>query len=140
MTYEERRNPELLPDGARPYRLDNLTSQSIGREKGEGAASWFPVVIDDAEYRPNLRSRWKTNEPGMARLLKARRVQVTGNTLAYVRFLDDFPATALADVWTDIGGVQSRTDPKIYAVQTATPAVQRCMLMTTDPGDLVGLC
>lgn len=137
MSAAERRAPEQLPPGARPYRLDNLMSQSVGREKGEGAASWFPVSIDGSEFRPNIRSRWKTNEDGMERLLAARRVQVTGRTLAYVRFLDDFPAVTLANVWTDIGGIQSRADPKIYAVQTATSAIQRCLLMTTDPGDLV---
>ncbi len=137
LTADERARAELLPSGSRIYRLDNLTSQSIGREKGEGAASWFPVEIGGIEYRPNERSRWKTNEVGMERLLELTRVQVTGNTLAYVRFLDDFPAFALGAVWEDIGGIQSRADPKIYAVQTATSAVQRCLLMTTDPGDLV---
>jgi adenine-specific DNA-methyltransferase len=126
-----------LHDGARPYRLDNLLSQSIGREKGEGAASWFPVSVAGREFRPNIRSRWKTNEQGMSRLLAANRVQVTGNTLAYVRFLDDFPAFPISNAWMDIGGIQSRADPKIYVVQTATTAVERCLLLTTDPGDLV---
>ena len=60
-----------------------------------------------------------------------------GNTPRYVRFLDDFPVSPRTNLWLDIGGVQSRTDPKIYVVQTATEAVSRCVLMTTDPGDLV---
>lgn len=137
MTFEEKRNPSLLPSGSRIYRLDNLTSQSEGRSKGEGAASWFPVNIDGREYRPTLRSRWKTNESGMERLLRAKRVQVTGNSLSYVRFIDDFPAYSLTNTWTDIGGIQSRSDPKVYVVQTATTAIERCLLMTTDPGDLV---
>jgi adenine-specific DNA-methyltransferase len=126
-----------IPPGARPYRLDNLLSQSIGREKGEGAASWFPVAIDGREFRPNIRSRWKTNEAGMSRLIAAGRVQVTSNTIAYVRFLDDFPAYPISNAWMDIGGIQSRADPKVYVVQTATTAVERCLLMGTDPGDLV---
>ncbi len=137
MSPDEKDSVKPLPPGARPYRPDNLTSQSIGRQKGEGAASWFPVMVNGREFRPNLRNRWKTNEEGMARLIAARRVQVTGNTLAYVRFLDDFPAFPLANTWPDVGGIQSRTDPKVYAVQTATTAVERCILMTTDPGDLV---
>ncbi|WP_291987487.1 site-specific DNA-methyltransferase [Luteitalea sp.] len=128
---------ESLPAGSRVFRLDNLMSQSMGREKGEGAASWFPVAIEGKEYRPNDRSRWKTNEAGMAKLLMSRRVEVTGRTLAYVRFLDDFSAYPLSNTWTDIGGIQSRTDPKVYVVQTATTAIERCMLMTSDPGDLV---
>lgn len=121
----------------RALRLDNLTSQSVGREKGEGAASWFTVELDGRRFTPTQQSRWKTNEPGMKRLLAANRVQATRNTLSYVRYHDDFPAYPLSNTWTDIGGVQSRADPKIYVVQTATTTVQRCMLMTTDPGDLV---
>lgn len=126
------------PDGqVRVFRFDNLMSQSMGREKGEGAASWFPVKVEGEEFRPNIRNRWKTNESGMSRLQAADRVARTGSSLAYVRFLDDFAAVALANVWTDIGGIQSRVDPKVYVVQTANEAVKRCLLMTTDPGDLV---
>jgi adenine-specific DNA-methyltransferase len=73
----------------------------------------------------------------MERLLKASRIELTGNSLAYVRFLDDFTAIEVNDLWDDIGGIQSRLDAKIYVVQTATRAVERCLLMTTDPGDLV---
>ena len=140
-----------LPDGSRIpeskakargvtgryFRLDNLTSESAGRAKGEGAASWFKVRIGSRDFTPTLQTRWKTNEQGMENLLLAHRVQVTKNTLAYVRYHDDFPAFAISNSWTDIGGIQSRADPKIYVVQTSTAAVQRCMLMTTDPGDLV---
>ncbi|GAA0376891.1 site-specific DNA-methyltransferase [Acrocarpospora corrugata] len=121
----------------RVFRLDNLTSQSVGRMKGEGAASWFPVELGGRNFTPTMQTRWKTNEVGMERLMMAGRVQATKNTLAYVRFHDDFPAYPLSNVWTDIGGIQSRSDPKIYVVQTATALVQRCMLMATDPGDLV---
>jgi adenine-specific DNA-methyltransferase len=137
MLASERSDPRLIPERSRPYRLDNLTSQSIGREKGECAASWFPVTINDRTFRPNIRNRWKTNESGMANLLYAKRVHVTGNSLAYVRFIEDFPAFQITNTWMDIGGIQSRADPKIYVVQTATTAAQRCILMTTDPGDLV---
>lgn len=133
----EKTDPRAIPQNSRVYRLDNLTSQSMGREKGEGAASWFPVVINGHQYLPNMRSRWKTNEEGMGRLLNTARVQVTGNTLAYVRFIDDFPAYPISNTWSDIGGIQSRADPKIYVVQTATEAIKRCMLMTTDTGDIV---
>ncbi|MGC4815606.1 site-specific DNA-methyltransferase [Micromonospora sp. DT228] len=121
----------------REYTLDNLMSQSQGRAKGEGAASWFPVEVDGEVFRPTMQSRWKTNEPGMSRLVAAGRVKPQGKTLRYVRYLEDFPAVPLSNVWPDTGSVQSRTDPKIYVVQTATTLVQRCMLMTTDPGDLV---
>ena len=72
LTQEERIRPGLLPSGSRIYRLDNLSSQSIGREKGEGAASWFPVTVEGREFRPNPRLRWKTNEEGMERLIEHR--------------------------------------------------------------------
>ena len=137
MTREEKVNSDLLPGGSKIYNVDNLQSQSEGREKGEGAACWFPVDLDGRRFLPNDRQRWKTNEAGMASLLTARRLQATTNTLRYVRFLDDFPAFALSNVWTDIGGIQSRLDKKVYNVQTSTTAIQRCILMTTDPGDLV---
>ena len=86
---------------------------------------------------PSLKVRWKTNEPGMKRLLAASRVELTGNSLSYVRFLDDFSGTTINNSWTDIGGIQNRADPKVYVVQTPTTLIQRCVLMTTDAGDLV---
>ena len=58
-------------------------------------------------------------------------------TLSYVRYLNDFPAFAISNSWTDLGGIQSRADPKIYVVQTNTRVIERCLLMSTDPGDLV---
>jgi adenine-specific DNA-methyltransferase len=133
----ERQDLSLLPSGAKIFRFGDLTSQSYGREKGEGAASWFPVAIEGREFRPALQRRWTTNEIGMQRLIEAKRVAVTGNNLAYISYIDDFPAYPLNNIWTDIGGIQSRSDPKIYAVQTSTTAIERCILMTTDPGDLV---
>jgi adenine-specific DNA-methyltransferase len=119
------------------YTLGGMTSQSAGREKGEGAACWFSVVLDGRGFKPDLQSRWKTNECGMKRLLMTRRLQAMSNSLRYVRFIDDFPAYPISNTWTDIGGIQSRSDPKIYVVQTSTTAIQRCLLMATDPGDLV---
>jgi adenine-specific DNA-methyltransferase len=73
----------------------------------------------------------------MERLLNARRVALTGRTLSYIRYFDDFPAFPLTNSWPDIGGIQSRADPKVYVVQTPNSAVERCVLMATDPGDLV---
>ncbi|MGO2745206.1 site-specific DNA-methyltransferase [Microbacterium sp.] len=129
----EKKNLTLLPEGARLFRHDNLTSQSMGRDKGEGAASWFPVHLDGQVFRPNMQSRWKTSEEGMTRLLLANRVAAGNSSAAYVRFLDDFPAYPYTEVWGDIGGARD----KAYVVETSTTIIERCMLMTTDPGDLV---
>lgn len=136
MTREERDDPSLVPDGAKIYRQDNLTSQSLGREKGEGAASWFPVIIEGREFRPSITNRWKTNEQGMRRLGAALRLEARGTSLAYVRFIDDFAAVSVNNIWSDVK-FSSRSEDKSYIVQTSARTVQRCMLMTTDPGDLV---
>jgi adenine-specific DNA-methyltransferase len=118
--------------GGRPYTLDNLASQRVrGTRTG-----YFPVEVDGRSCLPGS-GEWKTHPEGMRRLVLARRIELQGNTPRYVRFLDDFPAVELSNVWTDVGGVQSRTDPKVYVVQTSTTPVQRCMLMCTDPGDVV---
>ena len=136
MTREERDDPSTVSKGARIYRQDNLTSQSLGREKGEGAASWFPVLIDGREFRPSITNRWKTNEQGMRRLGAALRLEARGTSLSYVRFIDDFAAVSVNNIWSDVK-FSSRSEDKSYIVQTSARTVQRCMLMTTDPGDLV---
>nr|WP_308800992.1 site-specific DNA-methyltransferase [Actinomadura sp. K4S16] len=129
-----------LPAGSRIFASDNLTSQSAGREKGEGAASWFRVELKGKSYDPGLKARWKTNKSGMARLLLAGRVLEPGKRgakLSYLRYLDDFPAMPLGNVWTDTLGQNQFGGEKAYVVQTALPVIQRCMLMATDPGDIV---
>ena len=120
----------------RIFRLDNLTSQSAGRKKGEGEASWFEVPFESKSYFPTMQSRWKTNEPGMSRLAWAQRLGVAGKTLSYVRFIDDFPAFPLSNFWDDTS-IAGFGDPKVYVVQTNSKVIERCLLMTTDPGDLV---
>ncbi len=138
-TGERRRAPtgglQEPPADSRLFRLSDMTSQSIGRSKGEGAASWFGVEVAGREYRPSDRVRWKTNELGMSRLLKANRIEPGKNTLNYVRYLDDFPAMPVTNVWSDVGS--SLGGDKVYVVQTAPKIVERCMLMCSDPGDLV---
>jgi adenine-specific DNA-methyltransferase len=117
-------------------RIDNITSQSIGRTKGEGAASWFGVKIDGREIFPSGKVRWKTNELGMARLQKAGRVTALKNSLGYIRRLQDFAAAHLHHIWTDTV-ISGASLEKNYVVETLPLVVQRCILMTTDPGDLV---
>ena len=119
----------------RVYSLDNLTSQSAGRDKGEGAASWFGVEIDGIVYKPSMSVRWKTNESGMARLKAAGRLEGTEKRLGYVRYLDDFPAVQVNNRWEDVAA--SFMADKTYVVQTSPTVIQRCVLMSTDPGDLV---
>jgi adenine-specific DNA-methyltransferase len=136
LTRQETADPDVLDQSARVFRLDNITSQSVGREKGEGAASWFPVNINGKILRPSEKVRWKTNQLGMERLGKAGRLEPVGSTLTYVRFLDDFRVFARNNLWTDTG-ISGFGDEKLYVVQTLSRIVERCILMATDPGDLV---
>jgi adenine-specific DNA-methyltransferase len=129
MTPAERAGTDPLPDGARVFRWSDLTSQS-GVDKTR-----YPVMVDGKEYRPT-KGVWKTSEEGMARLLEARRVIATSGTLNYVRYLDDFDGYPISNVWDDTVTSGFASD-KRYVVQTNTKVVTRCVLMTTDPGDLV---
>jgi adenine-specific DNA-methyltransferase len=113
--------------GQRIFRYDNITSQ---RPPGS-----FPVVLGGRTFGPG-KGYWKTGEVGMDRLLKADRIGQAKNSLTYIRYLNDFRAQAIGNIWTDTG-TGSFTDEKIFVVQSGTKAVQRCLLMTTDPGDLV---
>ena len=110
---------------------DQLTSQ------GASPNSEQKFAFRKKHWTPPSGLHWKTTVHGLSILTKAERVIEEGNSIRYVRCLDDFPLVPQNNVWLDIGGVQSRTDPKIYVVQTATEAIKRCILMSTDPGDLV---
>ena len=84
-------------------------------------------------FRLPINRQWSTTLPNMVRLGKASRIYTNGNTPRFIRFLDDHPVTELTNLWTDVMGAQD----VIYVVQTNLRIVQRCILMTTDPGDLV---
>ena len=127
LTADERTNPRSLPNGAKVYRIDNLTSQ---RPPGD-----FPVTYKGTTYRPR-RGYWKTGEDGMRQLIAADRLEATAGGLYYVRYIDDFPVFQVTNSWGDTGIAGFASD-KLYVVQTSTKVVQRCVLMTTDPGDLV---
>src|SRR5579884_2490189 len=136
ITDDELKGMSPVPENAKVFRIDNLTSQSVGRDKGEGAASWFPVEYHGNTYRPSEKVRWKTNELGMSRLQKADRLSSTGKGLYYVRYFDDFLAFSEDDVWSDTG-IAGFTSDKRYVVETSPKVVERCLLMSTDAGDLV---
>ena len=136
MRTDEIMDATKLPRDASVFRIDNLTSQSVGREKGEGAASWFPVEHEGCIFRPSEKVRWKTNKNGMERLQKADRLSSTKSGLYYVRYFSDFLAFQEDNIWGDTG-IAGFTSEKRYVVETSAKVIQRCILMTTDPGDLV---
>ncbi|MCY4302410.1 MAG: site-specific DNA-methyltransferase [Aestuariivita sp.] len=123
MSIGEKSDPRMIPDGAAIYRPDNLTSQGNPNDSF-------------THQRKTYHQEWKTNAIGRERLAKSNRLHVAKNSLLYVRHLDDFPCSAHTQLWTDTQ-TGSFTEDKIYAVQTAAKVIERCLLMTTDPGDLV---
>ena len=124
-------NPENLPQGSRYFRDQGLTSRSAAR------TTLYEYNYRSRDYRPNS-GGWRTSISGMLRADRSDRLLQTGKTLSYRKYYDDFSAITLDNVWADVsGGVTSRSDPKVYVVQTGTKVIERCILMTTDPGDLV---
>jgi adenine-specific DNA-methyltransferase len=118
-----------VSDG-RFFRASPMTSDMVR----ENRTTVFPVELNGRTFLPGNKG-WKTNLEGMERLKAAHRLMASGRSLAYVRYLDDFPAFPLTNLWSDTQSGSSME--KVYVVQTNTKVIERCLLMTTDPGDLV---
>jgi adenine-specific DNA-methyltransferase len=129
LSVAERSDPATIPKGAKIVATGDLTSQ---RPPGD-----FPVDFRGKTFVP-VKGYWKTGTEGFPRIIRAGRVEATsGGRLSYVRHLDDFPAYPLNNLWVDTVGQNQFGGDKLYVVQTANRMIERCMLMTTDPGDLV---
>ena len=137
LTSDERAGLQPVTSEWRAFRLGDVTSQRQGRDNSPGSAMAFHVDLDGKEFMPSKGRGWSTTATGMRRLKKAGRLAASSNSLNFRRFFSDFVAFPMLNVWSDFGGIQSRADPKVYVVQTANTAIQRCILMATDPGDLV---
>lgn len=133
LTREQRDEPRTIPDGFKIAQMSFAVSQDPG--KPEERYYTFKAV----KYDCGASRHWKTTNPqGLDRLAAANRLIGLGSQLNFIRYLDDFPATPLSNAWIDTGSAgYSTADPKIYVVQTDTEVIRRCVLMTTDPGDLV---
>lgn len=126
MTKAERENE--ISNNSRVFGADNLKSAS-GVDKTR-----YTVEFEGQLHRPHP-AVWKTSELGMSRLKRARRLIQPASNLSYVRYIDDFPARPMSNLWDDTAS--SFMADKVYVVQTNTKVVERCILMATDPGDLV---
>lgn len=126
MTYEQLNNHELLPNGARVYLLKSLIAS------GSNPSGQFHFEFEGKKYFPGP-AGYGTTKEGLERLVTKKRVQVEGNRLTYRYYEDDYPVSKLLALWNDTVGA----DDKKYVVQTNTKVVRRCLLMTTDPGDIV---
>ncbi|HEV2643047.1 MAG TPA: site-specific DNA-methyltransferase, partial [Candidatus Elarobacter sp.] len=130
LTAEELSDPATLPEGWRPFRPSPLTSQ------GYRANTTVAYEFEGKSYHPGADANWKTTIEGLDRLAKAGRLMSRAKSLSYIRYLDDFPVAAIGNVWEDTKwGFDARE--KAYVVQTNVKVIARCILMTTDPGDLV---
>lgn len=127
----EQRGDAEIPEGALPYMPGDLTSQ--GRAKAPQPFRYFGSEYDCWDKN----AHWKPSHPiGISRLAKSNRIHVAKNSIRYVRYHTDYDATVIGNIWTDTG-TGSFTDDKLYVVQTNTKVIERCILMATDPGDLV---
>lgn len=112
------------------YRIFSKDNTTSNRPPGS-----FPIHFNGRVFTPGS-GYWKTGEAGFSRLLKANRIETRGSSLRYVRYFKDYAAIPINNVWSDVK-FSSRRDDKTYVVQSSSLLIQRCILMATDPGDLV---
>ena len=130
LTSDELKNPHMLPKNSRVFASYKLAPAGVNK----GAN--FTVKYNGKTYYPPYSAggrSWVTNEKGMNTLVEKNRVIPAGDTLRFVKYYDDFPYAEVDNLWNDM----SLSSNKTYVVQTATDTIQRCILMTTEPGDLI---
>jgi len=125
MRPDERSDPSLLPEGARVFQKLPVHSGNAGDGKTRSAFGM--------PWRVPPSRTWRYSESGMQRLLAANRINPDKTSLRAINFHDDYPAAEIDSTWTDTAPELAKS----YVVQTSTKVVERCILMTTDPGDLV---
>jgi len=112
------------------YMPDTISSQ------GASEAGTYPIILEGVEYALPPNTHWKASRTGMPRLARAGRLVGIGKRIRYKRFADDWPVVAFSNSWDDTV-ISGYAEAKTYIVQTSTKVVERCLLMATDPGDLV---
>jgi len=128
LTTEERENPTLIEKAGRLFSTENLVSS------GATTSCIYEFESEGRHYQPLKGKSWKTHKQGMAKLALAGRILPLGEERPYfVTFFDEYPITKLTNAWYDTRGEMDLS----YIVQTNTEIAQRCLLMSTDPGDLV---
>lgn len=129
MSVDERMGRSQIPDSAKIFRYGPLQSSGSSTEPQ-------PFEFEGKIYYPAPNNHWKTTLSGLENLKKKNLLLKSGNNIAWKLHWDNYPAINLSNVWLDTqsGGFG---DSGIYVVQTTNKVIQRCMLMSTDPGDLV---
>jgi adenine-specific DNA-methyltransferase len=117
------------------HELDKIFKRSVLESSGFTKSCTFPFEFEGKTYNPRGGKSWRTTPEGMATLSSKGRLFVLGTKLYYKLYYSDFPYMSLVNGWTDT--MAGYSEPKRFVVQTHPKIIQRCMLMTTDPGDLV---
>ena len=125
MTKEEKEDPQLISKNAQPFSRMPLYSMSAGNHS--------PRIAFGREWTIPSNRSWRHSDEGFHRLLRAQRIQVNKSSLSSRYFHNDYPVSEFTETWIDTGPELD----KVYVVQTSEKIIQRCILMTTDPGDLV---
>ena len=131
LQHEERKGLKDIEHNETPFLYEDITAQT-GSESIR-----FVVKFRNQNFVPSTSRGWRTSEVGMVRAQAADRFLAHDKVLMFKRYLSDFPANYINNSWSDTSSGSSVSDPKVYVVQTRSKIVQRCILMTTDPGDLV---
>jgi len=129
LSKEEIEDPSMIPPNAKLFRLSDICSQGATGSNQE-------FSFENKKYLPRSGTHWTTSVEGLERLVENQRIMLSAGYPNFVRYLDDYPVTPVSNLWDDTA-TGSFTDPKIYVVQTGSKTIARCVLMTTDPGDLV---
>ncbi|GIK82893.1 MAG: site-specific DNA-methyltransferase [Alphaproteobacteria bacterium] len=137
LTKSEKDGTAKIPADQRLIAIGDLSSQRQGRSSGEDSAMGFPIQVFGNSFTPAGARGWSTTLPGMKRLRRANRTYSSGTGVGYVRYLDDYPTMPFSNIWTDTVGQSQYGGDRLYVVQTGNKVIERCILMATDPGDLV---
>ena len=129
LTSSEMARVDDFPDALQVFSPNPLTSQT------GAVTTTFAVELQGKKFLPG-KGGWKTNLTGMNRLARANRLMGIGSTLRFIRFFSDFRSQVHNNLWTDTRQSGFGAE-KLYVVQTVPRIIERCILMTTDPGDLV---
>ena len=130
MTTSERNDSSMVPSESKRFRPGQTQSQSGGQ------SSRFTLHFEGVAFSPPPTGGWRTSEIGFGRAAKSSRLMARGRSVAYRLCDSDNPLIQMTNIWTDTVFVAFGSD-KSYIVQTNPLVIQRCILMTTDPGDLV---
>ncbi len=130
VTQDEISNEDKRPIGSKLFRHTSLISGGFS-DKGT-----VEFKFDGRIYHPGNNQHWKTTVEGLKVAASKNRLINLGNTIRFVNYIEDFPVSPLTTIWTDTV-TSGFAEKKVYVVQSHTRAIQRCMLMTTDPGDIV---